>query len=94
MRECWWLTPVLVGQFEFTEWTPEGHLRHSRFVPLREVKEGRRMSLKRCRDLRWDYCGAVPDSMEPLNWPKSRTLERRDQWAKIGSMLSRASIEE
>jgi hypothetical protein len=52
------------------------------------------MSLKRCRDLRWDYCGAVPDSMEPLNWPKSRTLERRDQWAKIGSMLSRASIEE
>jgi bifunctional non-homologous end joining protein LigD len=30
------LRPVLVGQFEFTEWTPENHLRHSRFVGLRE----------------------------------------------------------
>jgi len=26
---------------EFTEWTPDGHLRHSRFVGLREDKEGR-----------------------------------------------------
>jgi ATP-dependent DNA ligase len=31
MRECRWLRPVLVGQFEFVEWTPEGHLRHSSF---------------------------------------------------------------
>jgi DNA ligase D-like protein (predicted ligase) len=36
MKECRWLHPLLVGQFEFTEWTPEGHLRHSRFVALRE----------------------------------------------------------
>jgi ATP-dependent DNA ligase len=36
MGECRWLTPVFVGQFEFTEWTPEGHLRHSRFIALRE----------------------------------------------------------
>jgi ATP-dependent DNA ligase len=34
-----WLKPVLVGQFEFTEWTPEGHLRHSRFMGLREDKK-------------------------------------------------------
>ena len=39
MQECRWLKPVLVGQFEFTEWTPEGHLRHSRFVGLREDKK-------------------------------------------------------
>jgi ATP-dependent DNA ligase len=26
------------GQIEFTEWTPDGHLRHSRFVGLREDK--------------------------------------------------------
>ena len=30
---------VLVGQFEFTEWMPDNHLRHSRFVALRAAKE-------------------------------------------------------
>ena len=34
MAECRWLKPVLVGQFEFLEWTPDNHLRHSRFVGL------------------------------------------------------------
>ena len=24
MEDCRWLRPVLVGQFEFVEWTPEG----------------------------------------------------------------------
>ena len=38
MKDCRWLKPALVGQFEFTEWTPEDHLRHSRFVGLREDK--------------------------------------------------------
>jgi ATP-dependent DNA ligase len=41
MHECRWLKPVLVGQFESTEWTPEGHLRHSRFVGLREDKKAK-----------------------------------------------------
>jgi ATP-dependent DNA ligase len=36
MKECRWLRPVLVGQFEFVEWTPDGHLRHSRYMGLRE----------------------------------------------------------
>src|SRR5258708_5641188 len=27
MRDCRWLEPVLVGQFEFVEWTPDNHLR-------------------------------------------------------------------
>ena len=39
MAECRWVKPVLVGQFEFVEWTPDNHLRHSRFVGLREDKE-------------------------------------------------------
>jgi ATP-dependent DNA ligase len=30
-----------VGQFEFTEWTPDDHLRHSRSVGLRDDKEPR-----------------------------------------------------
>ena len=29
---------VLVGQFEFVEWTPDGHSRHARLVGLREDK--------------------------------------------------------
>jgi ATP-dependent DNA ligase len=36
MAECQWLEPVLVAQFEFLEWTPDNHLRHSRFIGLRE----------------------------------------------------------
>jgi hypothetical protein len=35
MKNCRWLKPVLVGQFEFVEWTPDKHLRYSRFVALR-----------------------------------------------------------
>jgi DNA ligase D-like protein (predicted ligase) len=38
MADCRWLKPALVGQFEFVEWTPDNHLRHSRFVALREDK--------------------------------------------------------
>jgi bifunctional non-homologous end joining protein LigD len=41
MKNCVWLKPELVAQIEFTEWTPDGHLRHSRFVGLREDKEAR-----------------------------------------------------
>jgi DNA ligase D-like protein (predicted ligase) len=37
MKDCRWLKPVLVGQFEFLEWTPDNHLRHTRFVGLRDV---------------------------------------------------------
>jgi bifunctional non-homologous end joining protein LigD len=38
MADCRWLKPVLAGQFEFVEWTPDNHLRHSRFIGLREDK--------------------------------------------------------
>jgi DNA ligase D-like protein (predicted ligase) len=36
MGQCRWLTPKLVGRFEFVEWTDDGHLRHSRFMGLRD----------------------------------------------------------
>jgi bifunctional non-homologous end joining protein LigD len=39
MANCRWLKPVLIGQFEFAEWTPENHLRHSRFIALRDDKK-------------------------------------------------------
>jgi DNA ligase D-like protein (predicted ligase) len=38
MKKCVWLKPKLVGQFEFVELTPDNHLRHSKFVGLREDK--------------------------------------------------------
>jgi ATP-dependent DNA ligase len=41
MKDCVWLRPERVAQIEFTEWTPDGHLRHSRFVGLREDKDPR-----------------------------------------------------
>jgi ATP-dependent DNA ligase len=46
MIVCRWLEPRLVAAIEFLEWTPENHLRHSRFVALRQDKEADR--------IRWD----------------------------------------
>ena len=39
MKACRWLKPKLVAQVEFAEWTETNHLRHSRFVGLRDDKE-------------------------------------------------------
>ncbi len=40
MRDCRWLKPLLVGQFEFVEnRTLDKHLRHSRFVGLKQKKK-------------------------------------------------------
>ncbi len=41
MADCRWVKPELVGQFEFLEWTADNHLRHSRFMALREDKPAR-----------------------------------------------------
>jgi bifunctional non-homologous end joining protein LigD len=38
MKRCVWLEPKLVAQVEFTEWTDQDHLRHARFMALREDK--------------------------------------------------------
>jgi DNA ligase D-like protein (predicted ligase) len=37
MKNCVWLKPKLVAQIEFTEWTPDGHLRHSKFGRVERV---------------------------------------------------------
>jgi bifunctional non-homologous end joining protein LigD len=41
MADCRWLTPVLVVQVEFLEWTEDNHLRHARFVGVRDDKPAR-----------------------------------------------------
>jgi ATP-dependent DNA ligase len=47
MKDCRWLNPALVGQFEFAEWTPDNHLRQARLVGLREDKEARDVKKER-----------------------------------------------
>jgi DNA ligase D-like protein (predicted ligase) len=41
MKKAVWLKPVIVAQIEFLEWTDADHLRHSKFVGLREDKDPR-----------------------------------------------------
>jgi DNA ligase D-like protein (predicted ligase) len=41
MKKCVWVKPKLVAQIEFLEWTEADHLRHSKFVGLREDKDPR-----------------------------------------------------
>ena len=38
MQEMQWVTPSLVVQVRFVEWTAEGHLRHAAFVAVRSDK--------------------------------------------------------
>jgi DNA ligase D-like protein (predicted ligase) len=39
MSKCRWLEPRLVAAIEFAEWTSTDHLRHSKFIALREDKD-------------------------------------------------------
>ena len=41
MEKCLWVRPEIVAQIEFLEWTDSGHLRHSKFVGIREDKDAR-----------------------------------------------------
>jgi bifunctional non-homologous end joining protein LigD len=35
MKKCVWVRPELVAEVKFVEWTPEGKLRHARFIGLK-----------------------------------------------------------
>jgi len=39
MKECVWVRPRLVANFEFLEWTNSNHVRHIKFVALRSDKD-------------------------------------------------------
>jgi ATP-dependent DNA ligase len=39
MEECVWVRPEVIAQIEFLEWTGADHLRHTKFVGLREDKD-------------------------------------------------------
>jgi DNA ligase D-like protein (predicted ligase) len=39
MKECVWVKPGLVARVEFVEWTPDGHLGHSKFARMTDWKD-------------------------------------------------------
>jgi len=41
MKECIWIRPEFVANFEFLEWTDSNHVRHIKFVALRDDKDPR-----------------------------------------------------
>ena len=43
MKECIWVKPKLVANFEFLEWTDTNHVRHIKFVGLRTDKNPRQV---------------------------------------------------
>jgi bifunctional non-homologous end joining protein LigD len=45
-RRARWIEPELVGEVDFTEFTPDGHLRHPSFVGLRKDKPAREIKLE------------------------------------------------
>jgi DNA ligase D-like protein (predicted ligase) len=47
MTRCRWLDPQLVAVIAFLEWTPDNHLRHPKFVTLRDDKNAKEISLER-----------------------------------------------
>jgi ATP-dependent DNA ligase len=46
MEKCIWLAP-LVAAIEYAEWTPANHLRHSKFIALRENKGPKQVTRER-----------------------------------------------
>jgi bifunctional non-homologous end joining protein LigD len=43
MKDCVWVKPSLVAEVEFLEWTDANHLRHTKFVGLRDDKDPRKV---------------------------------------------------
>jgi bifunctional non-homologous end joining protein LigD len=43
MKECVWVRPDLVARIDFLEWTGADHLRHTKFVALRDDKDARKV---------------------------------------------------
>jgi ATP-dependent DNA ligase len=41
MAQCRWLKPQLVAHIEYADWTDVNHLRHSKFIALRDDKQAK-----------------------------------------------------
>lgn len=49
MVECRWLKPRLIVQIEYADWTDGNHLRHSKFVALRDDQDVGDVGRANCR---------------------------------------------
>jgi ATP-dependent DNA ligase len=43
MKECVWVKPRILAEIDFLEWTGADHLRHTKFVGLRDDKDPRKV---------------------------------------------------
>jgi ATP-dependent DNA ligase len=43
VKECVWLKPEAVARIEFLEWTDADHVRHTKFIALRDEKDPRKV---------------------------------------------------
>jgi bifunctional non-homologous end joining protein LigD len=43
MRNCIWVRPELVARFDFLEWTDSNHVRHIKFIAMRDDKDPRKV---------------------------------------------------
>jgi bifunctional non-homologous end joining protein LigD len=43
MKKCVWVLPQAVAQIEYLEWTESDHLRHAKFIGLRNDKDAGRV---------------------------------------------------
>ncbi len=43
MKDCVWLQPEAVARFDFLEWTGADHLRHTKFVAMRDDKDPKKV---------------------------------------------------
>ena len=50
MSKCRWLEPRLVAAIEFAEWTSANHLRHAKFIALRDDKDAKEVAREALAD--------------------------------------------
>jgi ATP-dependent DNA ligase len=43
MKDCVWVRPEMVARIDFLEWTGADHLRHTKFIAMREDKDPRKV---------------------------------------------------
>ena len=69
-RRAKWVEPKLVAEIDFTELTPDGHLRHPSFVGLRKDKPAKQVRL--------ETAAPEPASTKPKRAPKLKGMELTD----------------
>jgi bifunctional non-homologous end joining protein LigD len=52
MNKCIWVKPKLVVAIVYAEWTPANHLRHAKFIGLRDDKKPSEVNRERPADER------------------------------------------